>query len=80
MTRQSTRHTNISLDRWYGKMDTKIELHDFIDVSKIVYRVACLSDLRLTTNQNAVFLCQNSNLYLPIKNQNRFRKLNYNPP
>ena len=68
---------NITLDRWYRLTDTDTELHVFADASKMHMTSQVISDLRLTTNQNAVLSCQNRNLRLSIRSQNRFHISNW---
>ena len=65
MARKFTTYTKHHF-RWYGSTNTDTELH-------------VISDSRLTTDRNVV-LCQNANLHLSIRSQNRFHNLNYKLP
>ena len=71
---------NITLDRWYGSTNTDTELNVFADASKIAYGVACYIRFKVKNRPNAVLLCQNPNLRLSIRSQNRFHNLNYRLP
>ena len=56
MNRQSTSHTNITLDRWYGLTDTDIDLHFFTDASKITYGLACYIRFKVNNQLKCSFV------------------------
>ena len=66
MNRQSTSHTNITLDRWYGLTDTDIDLHVFTDASKITYGLACYIRFKVNNQLKCSFVMSKSKLS-PVK-------------
>ena len=60
MNRQSTIHTNITLDRWYGFTDTDIDLHVFTDASKITYGLACYIRVKVKSQLKCSFVMSKS--------------------
>ena len=71
---------NITLDRWYVLTSTHIELHAFVDASKIAYGIACYIRFKVNNQPKWSFLILKPKLAsVKTKYQNQFHNLNYKP-